>query len=105
MAAFQSAPDDAVRGKIVYIGNTMPRTQDGSGYGAYGTARFTGPALAAKRGAVAIVIRSIGTDHHRFPHTGTTNFPDGVKPIPAPRSRFPTRSNWSESPAGVSRSG
>lgn len=34
-------------------------------------------------GAVAIVIRSIGTDHHRFPHTGTTNFPDGVKPIPA----------------------
>ena len=83
MAAFQSAPDDAIRGKIVYIGNAMPRTQDGSGYGAYGTARFTGPALAARRGAVAIVIRSIGTDHHRFPHTGTTNFPEGVKPIPA----------------------
>lgn len=83
MVAFQSAADDAIRGRIVYIGNAMPRTQDGAGYGAYGTARFTGPALAAKRGAVAIVIRSIGTDHHRFPHTGTTNFPDGVKPIPA----------------------
>lgn len=83
MAAFQAAPDDLIKGEIVYIGNAMPRTQDGSGYGAYGTARFTGPALAAKRGAIAIVIRSIGTDHHRFPHTGTTNFPDGVKPIPA----------------------
>ena len=83
IAAFQSAPDSAIKGRIVYIGNAMPRTQDGSGYGAYGTARFTGPALAAQRGAVAIVIRSIGTDHHRFPHTGTTNFPDGVKPIPA----------------------
>ncbi|WP_343525543.1 M20/M25/M40 family metallo-hydrolase [Sphingomonas sp.] len=83
MAAFQAAPDDAIRGKIVYIGNAMPRTQDGAGYGAYGTARFTGPALAARRGALAIVIRSIGTDHHRFPHTGTTNFPQGVKPIPA----------------------
>ncbi|WP_230480423.1 M20/M25/M40 family metallo-hydrolase [Sphingomonas sp. Leaf21] len=83
MAAFQAAPDSAIKGRIVYIGNAMPRTQDGSGYGAYGTARFTGPALAARRGAVAIVIRSIGTDHHRFPHTGTTNFPGGVKPIPA----------------------
>lgn len=83
MAAFQSAPDSAIKGRIVYIGNAMPRTQDGSGYGAYGTARFTGPALASQRGAVAIVIRSIGTDHHRFPHTGTTNFPDSVTPIPA----------------------
>ncbi|MEK9210043.1 M20/M25/M40 family metallo-hydrolase [Sphingomonas sp. 2378] len=83
MAAFQAAPDSAIKGRIVYIGNAMPRTQDGAGYGAYGTARFTGPALAAQRGAVAIVIRSIGTDHHRFPHTGTTNFPEGVKPIPA----------------------
>ncbi|KTT73356.1 M20/M25/M40 family metallo-hydrolase [Sphingomonas sanguinis] len=83
MAAFQSAPDDAVRGKIIYIGNAMPRTQDGSGYGAYGTARFVGPALASQRGAAAIIIRSIGTDHHRFPHTGTTDFPAGVKPIPA----------------------
>jgi hypothetical protein len=83
MTDFQAAPDSAIRGRIVYIGNAMPRTQDGSGYGQYGTARFTGPALAARRGAVAIVIRSIGTDHHRFPHTGTTDFPDGVRPIPA----------------------
>ena len=83
MAAFQAASDDAIKGKIVYIGNAMPRTQDGSGYGAYGTARFVGPALASRRGAAAIVIRSIGTDHHRFPHTGTTDFPAGVKPIPA----------------------
>ena len=41
IAAFQSAPDSAIKGRIVYIGNAMPRTQDGSGYGAYGTARFT----------------------------------------------------------------
>lgn len=83
MAAFQAAPDNAIKGRIVYIGNAMPRTQDGSGYGAYGTARFVGPALASQRGAAAIIIRSIGTDHHRFPHTGTTDFPAGVKPIPA----------------------
>ena len=36
-----------------------------------------------KKGAIAIVIRSIGTDSHRNPHTGVTNFEAGVKPIPA----------------------
>ncbi len=80
---FANAPAAAVRGKIVYIGNTMQPTQDGSSYGANGTARFTGPALAAQKGAAAIVIRSIGTDAHRLPHTGVTDFPAGVKPIPA----------------------
>ncbi len=80
---FANAPATAVKGKIVYIGNTMQPTQDGSSYGANGTARFTGPALAAQKGAAAIVIRSIGTDAHRLPHTGVTDFPAGVKPIPA----------------------
>jgi carboxypeptidase Q len=78
-----NASADAVRGKIVYVGNAMQPTQDGSSYGAYGPARFVGPALAASKGAAAIVIKSIGTDHHRNPHTGGTNFPAGVAPIPA----------------------
>lgn len=82
-AALANAPEAAVRGRIVYVGNAMQPTQDGSSYGANGIARFVGPALAAKKGAAAIVIRSIGTDTHRLPHTGTTNFPDGVRPIPA----------------------
>src|SRR3546814_16238105 len=61
----------------------MEPTQDGSSYGAYGVARFVGPAVAAKKGAAAIVIRSIGTDRGRGPHAGVTNFPEGVAPIPA----------------------
>ena len=32
---------------------------------------------------MAIVIRSIGTDYHRNPHTGVQTFADGVRPIPA----------------------
>ncbi|MCY7281419.1 MAG: M28 family peptidase, partial [Sphingomonas bacterium] len=39
--------------------------------------------IASRKGAIAIVIRSIGTDYHRNPHTGTMSFADGVKPIPA----------------------
>lgn len=80
---FANAPASAVRGKIVYIGNAMQPTQDGSSYGSNGTARFTGPATASQKGAAAIVIRSIGTDAHRLPHTGVTDFPAGVTPIPA----------------------
>src|SRR5207244_891776 len=40
------------------------------------------PALASKMGALAIVIRSIGTDHIRGAHTGYTDWKD-QKPIPA----------------------
>ena len=81
--ALQAASDAMVKGKIVFIDHKMAPTQDGSGYGYYGRGRFTGPNVAAKKGAMAIVIRSIGTDDHRNPHTGVTNFDAGVKPIPA----------------------
>jgi carboxypeptidase Q len=78
-----AAPDARVTGKIVYIGNAMHATQDGSSYGYFGNARRKGPNIAAKKGAIAVVIRSIGTDHHRMPHTGNTNWEKGVNPIPA----------------------
>ena len=78
-----AAPAGSLAGRIAYIGNAMEPTQDGSSYGAFGPARFVGPALAASKGAIAVVIRSVGTDAHRNPHTGGTNWPAGVKPIPA----------------------
>ncbi len=72
LAAFDAAPDTAIAGQIVYIGHAMHATQDGSSYGAFGPVRFNGPDRAARRGARAIVIRSVGTDNHRGPHTGNT---------------------------------
>ena len=83
LAAFDAAPDSAVRGKIVYIGHSMRPTQDGSSYGAFGPVRFVGPDRAARRGVAALVIRSVGTDSRRNPHAGNTNFGEGVTPIPA----------------------
>lgn len=79
----QLAPAGSLRGKIAFVSNQMRATQDGSSYGASGAARFVGPNIAAKKGAAAIVIRSIGTDHGRGPHAGNTNFEPGVTPIPA----------------------
>jgi len=81
--ALTAAPDEAVRGKIVFVTHAMPRTMDGSGYGQFGAPRRQGPTIASKKGAAGIVIRSIGTDHHRNPHTGVMSFTDGAAPIPA----------------------
>lgn len=83
MADFEAASDAEVRGKIVFVSHAMAPTQDGSGYGYYGRARREGPSLASRKGAAAIVIRSIGTDYHRNPHTGVQNWAEGVAPIPA----------------------
>jgi len=83
VAELEAAPDAAVRGKIVFINHAMLPTQDGSGYGVFGAPRRQGPTIASRKGAAAIVVRSIGTDHHRNPHTGVQYFADGVRPIPA----------------------
>lgn len=93
LAAFDAAPDSAIRGKIVYVGHAMRPTQDGSSYGVFGTLRRVGPDRAARRGAAAFIIRSIGTDSHRNPHTGNTNFGDGVTPIPSAALSNPDADN------------
>lgn len=81
--ALRAAPDSAVKGKIVFIDHHMVATSDGIGYGQFGAPRRQGPTVASKKGALAIVVRSIGTDHHRNPHTGVMTFTDGATPIPA----------------------
>ncbi|WP_442681319.1 M20/M25/M40 family metallo-hydrolase [Sphingomonas sp. ASY06-1R] len=81
--ALKAAPDAEVRGKIVFVSHRMTATQDGSSYGYFGAARRTGPSIASSKGAAAILIRSIGTDHHRVPHTGVQDWTNGAKPIPA----------------------
>lgn len=83
LAALNAAPDGSLKGKIAFVDHAMKANQDGSGYGPYGNVRRRAPGVAARKGAVGIVIRSIGTDGHRNPHTGVTSWPDGVAPIPA----------------------
>jgi hypothetical protein len=83
LAALEAADPARVKGKIVFLSHAMKAAQDGSGYGPFGQARRAGPSVASKMGAAAIVVRSIGTDHSRAPHTGVQNWRDGAKPIPA----------------------
>ena len=83
MAALIAAPPSAVKGKIVVVFHHMAVQQDGGGYGENISIRVDAPAIASQKGALAILIKSLGTDHHRLPHTGITNWPAGIKPIPA----------------------
>lgn len=81
--ALKNATDDALDGKIVFIDEVMSRTQDGSGYGVAQAKRWQAAFEAQRRGAVAALIRSVGTSNHRFAHTGQMRRldhqgPDGV---------------------------
>lgn len=89
LAALDAAPAGSLKGRIAFVSHAMTRTQDGSQYGAFGAARRSGPAIASRKGAAAILIRSIGTDYHRNPHAGGTDFPAGVDPIPAAALSLP----------------
>lgn len=75
-----AAPDGSLKGKIAFIDHKM---QNANQYGAVQAGRSNGASEAARKGAVAIVIRSVGTDSHRFPHTGMMRYQEGVAKIPA----------------------
>jgi hypothetical protein len=83
LAELAAMPEDAVRGKIVFLDQAMERRRDGAGYGATVPIRHGGAVAAAKKGALAVVIRSVGTGGHRFPHTGGMEYEEGVAKIPA----------------------
>lgn len=84
LEALQAAPDASIRGKIVFIDlGQMHPMQDGSGYGPQTRVRGAGPGVAAAKGAAAFVMRSVGSDHDRMPHTGTTRYVDGRPTLPS----------------------
>jgi Zn-dependent M28 family amino/carboxypeptidase len=82
-AAMLAASAGSLKGKIAVVTQAMVKTPDGSGYGAANPIRRSGPSEAARRGAVAYLMRSLGTDSHRLAHTGALNYSDGVARIPA----------------------
>lgn len=70
LAALEAAPAATVQGRIVFIDEPMARSRDGSGYVAAVGKRRQAAYVAARKGAVAALIRSVGTSTHRFAHAG-----------------------------------
>jgi carboxypeptidase Q len=85
--ALKADTSDRARGRIVFIDQKTERFIDGRGYGVAVNARTGGPIEAAKRGAVALALRSISTmsgdKAERIAHTGATRYEVGVPRIPA----------------------
>ena len=63
-------PENSLRGRIVFIDEVMARTRDGAGYGVAVSKRRYAAYSAERAGAAAVLIRSVGTNSHRFAHTG-----------------------------------
>lgn len=73
----------AAANKIVFIDYRMERRRDGSDYSNAVRARTLGPSAAAKLGASALVIRSVGTSDDRIAHTGALRYAIDAPRIPA----------------------
>lgn len=82
-AEMLAAPEGALKGKIAVVNQPMVETIDGQGYGYAVAARTRGPVEAARRGAVAYLVRSVSTSILNSPHTGLTRYDDAVPKIPA----------------------
>ena len=78
-----AADRSKIAGKIVFINKAMTKDRQGSQYGKVVGGRSKGAVEAAKLGAKAIIIRSVGTSNNRFAHTGKMTYEEGVDKIPA----------------------
>lgn len=72
-----------VKDRIVFINHALERDIRGGFYGQVVGGRARGAVEAAKLGAKAIVIRSVGSSNNRFAHTGQMRYEDGIERIPA----------------------
>src|SRR4051812_3330476 len=84
----KSMPRERVAGKIVLFNYPFDKQMaaEGRSFKAYGEAvvyRSDGPSAAARQGAVACLIRSVGNAEYRLPHTGLTDYAKDAPKIPA----------------------
>ena len=84
----KSLPRDKVAGKIVLFNCPFDKQMAAEGRGgeAYGEAvvyRSNGPVAAARQGAIACLVRSVGGADYRLPHTGETDYVNDTPKIPA----------------------
>jgi len=81
---FDQLDASAVKDRIVFF-NYRFRQDFVTTFEAYGDAvkyRWNSPNVAAPKGAVGVIIRSMSTGIDDFPHTGSMRYKDSVKKIP-----------------------
>lgn len=84
LAALEAVADGSLDGKIAFISERMQRTRGGTDYGRVVLQRSQGPFTAARKGAAALLIRSVGTDtENSAPHTGAVSSSTPGTPLPS----------------------
>lgn len=85
LQSLKEAPRKQVEGKIVFLNQPMDEQQINTfrAYGGCWPIRGLGAVEAAKLGAKAIIIRSLGLPVDEHPHTGSMIYSDSVEKIPA----------------------
>ena len=78
-------PDSLVKGKIIFYNRPMDpkKISTFSAYGSCVDQRYSGAIEAAKKGAIAVIVRSMNVRQDDFPHTGSMAYKEGVDSIPA----------------------
>lgn len=85
LEALKNSTKEKVEGKIVFINQPMNEQQINTfrAYGGCFPVRGNGAVEAAKLGAKAVIIRSLGMPVDEHPHTGAMYYEDGIAKIPA----------------------
>lgn len=85
MDELKAAPEDQVKGKIVFMNyifrQEFVKTFDG--YSDIAAYRFNGANVASRKGAAGLIIRSLSTGLEDVPHTGSMRYEEDVRKIPA----------------------
>ncbi len=77
--------ENVIKGKIVFFNFPMNPTyiRTFEAYRESGSSRRSGPAQAARYGAIAAMVRSLASNIDDYPHTGWTGYNDSFPKIPA----------------------
>ncbi len=68
----------ALKNKVAFVdGDLLVKSQTGAGYSNANQRRRIGWQHAERGGAKALLVRSVGSDSHRFPHTGMMSSKEG----------------------------
>jgi carboxypeptidase Q len=74
---------DEVKGKIVFYNYPFNKTLLRGAYGDAVRYRSSGASMAAKYGALAVIVRSVTGAYDDYPHTGALRYNDSFPAIPA----------------------
>ena len=85
LEALKSAKPSLIKGKIVFINQAMDakQIQTFKAYGGCYPLRGNSASIAAEKGAVGTIIRSLGLASDPHPHTGSMYYAENIDKIPA----------------------